>query len=151
MRESQAQRVLEVATPLLQGGERVDAIARAAVGNSPVKKQLKTAAAVGILTGGTVMAFATPKPFYLVLTDRRLLFFEVHQVTGRPLGELAAELARAGLKADPVKRSIYKSYQLTDANGTPIARLNFTMIDRGSGERLVAELQSRRPGTHGLH
>jgi hypothetical protein len=151
MKDSQAKRVLEVVNPLLQDGERVAAVARAAVGSSPVKRQLKTAAAVGILTGGTVMAFSVPKSFYLVLTDRRLLFFEAHQTTGRPLRELAAELARAGLKTVPVKRSIYKSYDLTDANGTPIARLNFTLIDRRGGERLVAELESRRPGSHGLH
>ena len=61
-----------------------------------------TAATLAI-SGGLIGAFFVPRKQYVVLTDRRLLFVEQNQMTGRPMPNLIGELPRSALKTVRVR------------------------------------------------
>jgi hypothetical protein len=91
------------AAPSLQPGELVELTGVASAGKLRVGKQLAQAAVVAVVTAGTLAAWTTPKKFYVVLTDRRLLFLEQHSLTGGPTTKLGLELPRAALSVQQVK------------------------------------------------
>ncbi len=95
-----------------------------------------------VLTGGMGGAFLAARRFYLVLTDRRLLFFEETPARGRPRRELAAELPRAELRAKPARSLLYKTYHVTTVDGSPVLRLSFPLPTRGDANLLARELGS---------
>jgi hypothetical protein len=70
-----------------------------------MKRKVATAAVVGVLTAGVVMANVQAAPMYLVLTDQRLLFFNVERVTNKA-GKLLIALPRAAVTATPSKKAM---------------------------------------------
>src|SRR4051794_24527891 len=70
------QQLWDVVSPLLAPGEQVQVMAAAGVGTVTVKRQLATAVAVGVATGGLLTAMPAPRQMYLAVTDRRILFFD---------------------------------------------------------------------------
>lgn len=102
-------RFAKVAPAVLQPGETVGFATFAAVGRVSVKRQLATAAVVGVLSAGTISATVQPKPFYVVVTDQRLLVVEPHPmfnskvtekvVTAVPRGAVTLARPRHGLAA----------------------------------------------------
>jgi hypothetical protein len=146
MNRKMTQRVMDVVTPLLEGDERVALASFAAVHSesaaASATRQAATMVGSVVLSGGMAGAFTIAKRFYLVLTDRRLLFFETTPRAGRPRRELAAELPRAGLRATPARSLVYRTYHLTAVDGSPVLRLSFPLPTRRDGEQLARELGS---------
>lgn len=146
MNEKMTKRAMEVATPLLQSGERAVLASFAAVHRESAKataaRQAATMVGSVVLTGGMGGAFLAARRFYLVLTDRRLLFFEETSARGRPRRELAAELPRADLRAKPARSLLYKTYHVTTVDGSPVLRLSFPLPTRGDADLLARELGS---------
>ncbi|MEU0969978.1 hypothetical protein ABZ357_32895 [Streptomyces sp. NPDC005917] len=136
-----ARQLLETAAPLLLQGEQVEFTSLAAVGSVSVRKQALTAAMVGVLSAGTVMATVTPRPLYIVMTDQRLLFFDGNR-GGRP-GKLLLNLPRPYVSAGGSKKAFlglqYVTH-LTVAGDEQGLKVTFPVQHRGDGPRFVSGL-----------
>ncbi|MGW2722760.1 hypothetical protein [Streptomyces sp. NPDC001492] len=133
--------LLEAAAPLLLQDEQVEFTSLAAVGSVSVRRQALTAAAVGILSAGTVMATVTPRPLYIAMTDQRLLFFDGNR-GGRP-GELLLNLPRAYVSAGGSKKAFLGLQYVTHLSVAGQAgglKVTFPVQHRGDGPRFVAGL-----------
>ncbi|MFD8808453.1 hypothetical protein [Streptomyces sp. NPDC059597] len=137
--------LLEAATPLLLPDERVEMTSLAAVGTVSVRKQVLTAAVVGILSAGTVMATVKPRPMYIVLTDQRVLFFDGPN-GGRP-GKLLVNFPRRYVSAGRTKKGFlgltYITH-LTLEGQEQNLKVLFPVQHRKDGPKFVAAL----PMTH---
>jgi hypothetical protein len=105
MNDRRTRQLLESATPLLTQGEQIELTSLANIGSVSLKRQLVTTALVGALTAGTVIATVQPRPMYLALTDRRLLFFDGKTATGKP-GKLLMALPRELITAAPLGKAL---------------------------------------------
>ena len=105
MNNRRKQKLLGTVAPLLTQGEQVELASLAKVGSVSAKRRVLTTAVVGALTAGAVIAVAQPRPMYWVLTDRRLLFVEAVQGSGRP-GKLLMSLPREYLTAAPASPAL---------------------------------------------
>jgi hypothetical protein len=95
--------LLEATAPLLLAGEQVQLTSLAGVGSVSVRRQALTAAVVGVLSAGTVIATVTPRPQYVVLTDQRVLFFDGNR-GGKP-GRLQLNLPRPYVSVSGSKKA----------------------------------------------
>ncbi|MEU1311356.1 hypothetical protein ABZ419_21040 [Streptomyces cinnamoneus] len=132
----------EAVTPMLAPGERVDLITCANVGTVSVRRQVATAALVGVFSGGTMMATVRPRQMYLVLTDRRLLFFDAATTTGKP-GKLLIELSRPYVAAGPARKGMLGLTLITElalAGQAEGLKLTFPKPCRADGRQLVGLL-----------
>lgn len=86
----------KAAAPHLSPGEAVEIGAFTTVGTVSFKRQLLTAAVVGVATGGLVAATVRPAKRYFALTSHRLLFFNGEGAFGRP-GKFLFSLPREGV------------------------------------------------------
>ncbi len=79
----QERRVVKNAAALMRPEERVELVALAKIGSvkKAVGKSIAYGLAVGVLSGGTMMAFSTQAEAYVVLTDQQILFFRSHAGT----------------------------------------------------------------------
>ncbi|MFF9393575.1 hypothetical protein [Streptomyces griseoluteus] len=137
--------LLEATAPLLLQGERVEFTSLATVGSVSVRRQALTAAVVGVLSAGTVMAAVTPRPLYLVLTDQRLLFFDGNQ--GRKPGRLVLNLPRRYLSAGN-SRKVFLGLQfatvLSLAGEEQGLKVTFPVQHKSDGPRFVSALPVTR-------
>ncbi|MFC0554056.1 hypothetical protein ACFFHJ_24480 [Planotetraspora thailandica] len=91
------QRLIEAAAESLEPGEQPEIASIAMVGSMRLKRSLALGLATAALTGGAAAAFLVPVKRYVLLTDRRLLFFEMNQLTGRPTRNLIGEIPRPAI------------------------------------------------------
>ncbi|MEU5260414.1 hypothetical protein [Amycolatopsis sp. NPDC021455] len=107
----QERRLLENAAPLMRPDERVELVAMAKIGSvkKSVGKSLAYGVAVGVLSGGTMMAFSTHAEAYIVLTDRQILFFRSH--AGTP-GKHIMSIPRAYAAITEPKSGLLLKFQL---------------------------------------
>ncbi|MFG2815395.1 hypothetical protein [Streptomyces sp. NPDC048410] len=137
--------LLEATAPLLLQGERVEFTSLAGVGSVSVRRQALTAAVVGVLSAGTVMATVTPRPLYLVLTDQRLLFFDGNQ--GRKPGRLVLNLPRPYLSAGNSKKAflgMHFATILSMAGQEHGLKVTFPVQHKSDGPRFVSFLPVTR-------
>ncbi len=137
--------LLEAAAPLFLEGEQVQLTSLAGVGSVSVRKQALTAAVVGVLSAGTVMATVTPRPLYIVLTDRRVLFFDGNR-GGKP-GKLLMNLPREYVTAGGSKKAFLGLQYVTHlsvAGQEQGLKVTFPVQHRGDGPRFVSGLPVTR-------
>ncbi|MFF8944213.1 hypothetical protein ACF1A5_18480 [Streptomyces sp. NPDC014864] len=137
--------LLEAATPLLLEGEQVQLTSLAGVGSVSVRRQALTAAVVGVLSAGTVMATVTPRPLYIVLTDQRVLFFDGNR-GGKP-GKLLISLPREYVTAGNSKKAFLGLQYVTHlsvAGQEQGLKVTFPVQHRGDGPRFVSGLPVTR-------
>ncbi|MFR0353287.1 hypothetical protein [Streptomyces sediminimaris] len=140
-----ARQLLETAAPLLLQGERVEFTSLAGVGSVSVRRQALTAAVVGVLSAGTVMATVTPRALYIVMTDQRLLFFDGNR-GGRP-GRLMLNLPRPYVSAGGSKKAflgLQYATRLSVAGQEQGLKVTFPVQHRADGPRFVAALPVTR-------
>ncbi|MEU6139199.1 hypothetical protein ABZ848_02440 [Streptomyces sp. NPDC047081] len=140
-----SRQLLEAAAPLLLQGERIEFASLAGVGSVSVRKQALTAAVVGVLSAGTVMATVTPRPMYIVLTDQRILFFDGNR-GGRP-GKLLLNLPRPYVSAGGSRKAFLGLQfvtQLSVEGQEQGLKVTFPVQHRGDGPRFVAGLRVTR-------
>jgi hypothetical protein len=143
MNKKKAERCVSRVAHLLVDREQVQMVEGAQIGKVSVKRQLATAAVVGIASGGMMTAVVRPRAFWLILTDLRLFLVENNNgsVGKRVLGEFPREAIQAGSLRTHI---LTRSMEVTIA-GTPYkfswGRLQGKMPDR------VAEALAR-PGWH---
>lgn len=147
MRESRRQKVMRTAEPHLEPGEEAKVIAVAKVGSFPVKKNVAAAAvaiAIGsALGGGVVMAFA-PAETYMLLTDRKLLFFAANRQTGGP-GKHLFSIPRQLIRPTVLGRGFFLDVRLDIEGSDKEIRLKFPPLPPSGkklGEQLIASLES---------
>ncbi len=133
-------RIKKAATPLLEPGEVIEVATVAAVGKVSAKRQIATAAITAIVTAGTVTAVAYAPKRPMVLTNRRLLFLDANELTGRPQEKLVGELNREGLRAQRQGALLWLKYDLIDNNGAPVVRLSFPVPARKAGNQIAGAL-----------
>ncbi|GHE70178.1 hypothetical protein ACWDSD_08415 [Streptomyces spiralis] len=137
--------LLEAAAPLLLQGERVELTTLAGVGTVSVRKQALTAAVVGVLSAGTVMATVTPRPMYLVLTDQRVLFFDGNR-GGKP-GPAQLDLPRPHVSVGGSKKAFLGLQYVTHlsvAGQDKGLKITFPVQHRADGPRFVSGLPTTR-------
>ncbi|HZU58407.1 MAG TPA: hypothetical protein VFA06_21185 [Actinocrinis sp.] len=105
MNDKRRQLLLDAAAPLLEADEKVEITTIANVGSVSVKKKVLTAAVAGIATGGLVTANVRPRQMYVILTDRKILFFDADTSSGRP-GKHMATLSREGVSSTEPKSAM---------------------------------------------
>ena len=133
-------RIKKAATPLLEPGEVIEVVTVAAVGKVSARRQIATVAVAAILSAGTVTAVAYSPKRPVVLTDRRLLFLDANELTGRPLEKLVGALPREGLRAQRQRGLLWLKYDLIDNTGAPVVRLSFPVPNRSAGHQMAAAL-----------
>lgn len=133
--------LLDAAAPLLLQGEQVEFMTLAGVGSVSVRRQALTAAVVGVLSAGTVMATVTPRPLYVVLTDQRILFFDGNR-GGRP-GPLVLNLPRPYVTTSGLKKAFLGLQYVTHLSVTGqegALKVTFPVQHRGDGPRFASML-----------
>jgi hypothetical protein len=133
-------RIKKAATPLLEPGEVIEVATVAAVGKVSAKRQIATAAITAIVTAGTVTAVAYAPKRPMVLTNRRLLFLDANDLTGRPQEKLVGELNREGLRAQRQRALLWLKYDLIDNSGAAVVRLSFPVPARKAGNQIASAL-----------
>jgi hypothetical protein len=136
-----ARQLLDTAAPLLAQGEELRLTTLAGVGSVSVRKRVVTAAVVGALSAGTVMATVTPRPMYIALTDRRVLFFDGNR-GGRP-GALVLDLPLAYVSAGGSKKAFLGLQYVTHlsvAGQDKGLKVTFPVQHRADGPRFVTGL-----------
>lgn len=133
-------RIKKAATPLLEPGEVIEVATVAAVGQVSIKRQVATAAVTAILTLGTVTAVAYSKKRPIALTNRRLLFLDANDLTGRPVSKLVGALNREGLRAQRQRALVWRKYDLIDSTGTAVVRISFPLPARQTGDQIAQAL-----------
>ena len=116
----------------LEPGERVKAGGFTQAGPSPW-----LASGIGLL----IMYLMGMRAYYIVVTDRRVLFLRASMLSGRPQG-LAFADPRSSVSAEDVKPGkIWSKLQYRRADGKPL-RLNFHRIWREEFQAVVDALRS---------
>ena len=133
-------RIKKAATPLLEPGEVIEVVTVAAIGKVSPRRQIATVAVAAILSAGTVTAVAYSPKRPVVLTNRRLLFLDANEITGRPLEKLVGALPREGLRAQRQRGLLWLKYDLIDNTGAPVVRLSFPVPNRSAGHQMAAAL-----------
>ncbi len=110
-------RIKKAATPLLDPGEVIEIATVAAVGKVSTRRQIATVAVTAILSVGTVTAVVYSPKRPVVLTNRRLLFLDANEISGRPLEKLVGVLNREGLRAQRQRALLWLKYDLIDNTG----------------------------------
>ncbi|GHB50305.1 hypothetical protein GCM10010347_19770 [Streptomyces cirratus] len=135
----------EAVTPLLSEGERVELITCANVGSVSVRRQVATAVVVGLASAGTLMAAVRPRQMYIVLTDRRLLFFDASTSTGKP-GRVLMDFSRAYASAGVPSKGMFGLTLVTElalAGQDRGLKLVFPTPCRSEGRQLAESLAAR--------
>lgn len=133
-------RLAEAAAPHLRPGEVVEIGAYTTVGSVPVKRQLVTAAVVGVATLGHVAATVRPARRYLALTSQRLLFFNGEATFGRP-GKLLFSLPREAVAVEESGRHLlFYRIKLAVAGQEKGLLINFSITARATMEQIAAAL-----------
>ncbi|HEX9476913.1 MAG TPA: hypothetical protein VGA41_09665 [Candidatus Dormibacteraeota bacterium] len=134
--------VARAAEPVLEPGEIVEVATVGAFGSVSVARTAITAAAVSIATAGLFTAYVTPKKVPIVLTTKRLLILGTKGlITESPDSKIEAQVPRSELRARaPHRRFLWTKVELTDPQGTPVARMQFPLPARGDADRIAKAL-----------
>jgi hypothetical protein len=142
MNEKRRQLLLEGAAPLLEADEKVEITTIANVGSVSVKKKVLTAAVAGIATGGLVTANVRPRQMYVILTDRKILFFDADTSSGRP-GKHMATLSREGVSSTEPKSAMLGlalGIELSIAGQERDLKIVFPKPSKEEGQQFAASL-----------
>jgi hypothetical protein len=129
----------EVVSPLLAPGEQVQVMAAAGVGTVTVKRQLATAVAVGVVTGGLLTAIPAPRQMYVAVTDRRILFFDG---VGKP-GKQMMDLPRQYVRVSPPQKAslgLAMRVQLEVEGSDQGVQVTFPHVAKADGRAFAAAL-----------
>ena len=71
----------------------------ASVGSVPLARKAAVATAVGVASGGLMIAHVKPRRMYIAVSEHSLLFFEGNTSSGRPGRNLLMRLEKQHLEA----------------------------------------------------
>jgi len=127
--------------PVLEPGEIVEVATVGSFGSVSIARMAVTAAAVSIATAGLFTAYATPKKVPIVFTTRRLLILGTNGLLEKADSKIVTQVPRSELRAHPARRPfLWTKVDLTDPQGTPVARMQFPLPTRGDAARIATAL-----------
>ena len=133
--------VIRAAGPL-EPGERPE-IATAATLHGPastLRQSLSKGLIAGALTAGTMTLVDVPRPWGILLTDRRLFFFAINNL-GKVVPGIEFTIPRADVRVvTPPTGRVMRVVQLVDRDGEDVLRLHFAAVVRRDGEALATAL-----------
>ena len=133
--------VARAAEPVLEPGEFVEVATVGSFGSVSVARMAVTAASVSIATAGLFTAYATPKKVPIVFTTRRLLILGTNGLLEKADSKIVTQVPRSELRAHPARRPfLWTKVDLTDPQGTPVARMQFPLPTRGDAARIATAL-----------
>jgi len=138
MNQRTTSRCTQVVAPTLAEGEQIQIVEAVQVGKVSAKKQMATAAIVGVATAGTVVVALKPRPFYLVVTNQRLIF--VNNLRGR-VGTIAAAVPRSAITVEPLRPHLLTLSMTVIINGTP-QRFSWGRAQASMARRVADALNS---------
>jgi hypothetical protein len=146
MGSKHAHMVIDKAAPHLYRGERVEVTAFTTMGSVSIKRQVLTAAIVGIASGGTVIATARPSKRYVALTNQRLMVFDGEaSFRGHP-GKLLFSVPREAVQvADVSSHRLFLRVDLAIEGQAKGLRVNFPFASRAFGEQIAGSLRNSAP------
>jgi hypothetical protein len=126
----------------MEPGEIVEVATVGSFGSVSVARTVVTAAAVSIATAGLFTAYVTPKKVPIVLTTKRLLILGIKGLLIEQAdSKIVTQVPRSDLRAHPAKRPfLWTKVELTDTQGTPVARMQFPLPNRGDAVRIATAL-----------
>ena len=139
MNSKRQEQLWEVVSPLLASGEQVQVMAAGGVGTVTVKRQVATAVAVGVATGGLFTAIPAPRQMYIAVTDRRILFFDG---TGKP-GKQMMDLPRQYVHVSPPQKAglgLAMKVQLEVDGSDKGVQVTFPHVAKADGRAFAAAL-----------
>jgi hypothetical protein len=139
MNEKNRARLMELVTPMLRQGERVELACTPNVGSVSIKRQVATAAIVGLVTLGHLAVAVRPKTRYVVLTDQRLLFLDM-ELSGRPSLPLVAELPRHELTSSRFKSALKATFLISIEGDPKSLKMEFPFPGRHDARQLADAL-----------
>lgn len=146
MNPKRTRQVIEVATPYLTPGEQIQLATIASIGSVSLARKAAVAAAVGIASGGMLIANVRPRRMYIAVTDRALLFFEGHTASGRPGKKLLMRLEKHYIAASEPKQGLLTLSANLAIYGQPKGlKLTFPRPCREDGRQLLAGLHRYTP------
>lgn len=128
----------QVVAPTLTAGEQIEIVEAVQIGKVSAKKQIATSAVVGVATLGTVMVALKPRPFYLVVTNQRLIF--INNLRGR-VGKIAAAVPRSAITNEPIRPHLLTLSMNVTIDGTP-QRFSWGRAQAGMARRVADTLYS---------
>jgi hypothetical protein len=128
----------QVVAPTLTQGEQIEIVEAVQIGKVSAKKQIATSAIVGVATLGHVVVALKPRPFYLVVTNQRLIF--INNLRGR-VGKIAAAVPRSVIVTEPLRPHLLTLSMNVTMNGTP-QRFSWGRAQAGMARRVAAALNS---------
>jgi len=133
--------VARAAEPVLEPGEIVEVATVGSFGSVSIARMAVTAAAVSIATAGLFTAYVTPKKVPIVLTTKRLLILGTNVLLEKADSKIVTQVPRSELRAHPARRPfLWTKVDLTDPQGTPVARMQFPLPTRGDAARIATAL-----------
>jgi len=133
--------VASAAEPLMEPGEIVEVATVGSFGSVSIARMAVTAAAVSIATAGLFTAYVTPKKVPIVLTTKRLLILGTNGLLEKADSKIVTQVPRSELRAHPARRPfLWTKVDLTDPQGTPVARMQFPLPTRGDAARIATAL-----------
>jgi len=142
MNEKNRARIMELVTPVLRHGERVELVCTPNVGTVSVKRQVATTALAGLATAGMLIVAIRPKTRYAVLTGQRLLFYDM-AASGRPAPPLVAELPRAALASSQFKSALKATFLISVEGDPKSLKMEFPFPLRHDARELADALAPR--------
>ena len=142
MNEKNRARLMDLVAPVLRERERVEIMCTPNVGTVSVRRQVTTAAVAAIATGGMLAVAVRPKTRYAVLTDQRLLFFDMAP-SGRPAGPVVADLPRAALSSARFKSALKATFHISIDGEEKSLKMEFPFPGRHDARQLADALGSR--------
>lgn len=129
------------AQPHLADGESVVAAGMATIGKISTARISAGGVAVAALTAGALTVYKVPKKRYIALTDRRMIFLEANDMTGKATTQKAFELPVEAISTLDVK---VKRVLLM----IPTLVVEFAIAGMDEGLRLTFPTPYRAEGQH---
>ncbi|MGB6453033.1 MAG: hypothetical protein WBH47_00955 [Streptosporangiaceae bacterium] len=139
MTKKQQEQLLQIVTPVLWDGERVELMTAARVGRPRRRKQFLVFAISSILTLGMLTLFVVAKSYFVVLTNKRLMFFYVQRSRSRLQAGPAMQLPRAHLTATKPRSRLAVTFRVTQ-RGEPPLKLAFGQPMRRDAMELASAI-----------
>ena len=142
--------IARAAEAVVEPGEVVELTTNAVIGSLRLGRQVAIAAVTAIASAGLLSLEVTPKQQPIALTTRRLLVLGLKNTfTDQADSKIRSEMPRAELRAKPAKQvMLYHQLDLTDSEGSPVARMKFGLFD-GADARKIAQALGPAPAPVG--
>ncbi|MFJ4717345.1 hypothetical protein [Streptomyces sp. NPDC088785] len=137
--------LLATVAPMLAPDERVEVTTIVNLSSVSVRRTAAFAAASAVLSAGTLAVIPTPRPMYLVMTDRRILVFQADPTFAKT-GPHVLTVPRAGLVRTRIReRLLNSSFVVSSPADQQGLKIIFPLLGRSERDVIAAALPLGAP------